>query len=110
MLTAFIVEDELLHSRTQFNTVLPDTLGIKKLNTYMLTDTNVIAFANIEMLGKKCSMKKPHMGGGAVGVYKMILKNKKKEFLNICKPIKELEDLAIPEKYYDDVDEQERLN
>jgi hypothetical protein len=93
-------------NRTQCQSVFIDTLKFKVLNTYSLADSNVIAFAQIEMLGLKCGIK-PRGPGGAIGIYKMILNNKEKQFSNMCYNMKDLEKIAIPEKFYEDRDEQE---
>ncbi len=125
-LTAFIPISayELKLKRFQLNSILPDTLPFKLLNTYILTDTNVIAFAQIEIIGQKCGQQTIKSGAGtAIGNYKMILKGQAKKFSNNCFikqdksltiiwnermwVIQDIEEFAFPEKYYTDWDEQE---
>lgn len=84
-LTAFIpiYAFDIKVNRAQLNTVLPDTLHFKLLNTYELTDTNIVALSQIEMLGEKCGQHN-RGAGQAIGNYKIIYNGKIKKFSNTC--------------------------
>ncbi len=82
--------------------ILPDTLRFVKLNTYDLTDTNLLAWATFENLGIKCGIK-PRGPGGAIGIYRMKLNQEVIEFSNKCRPMGDYRQLAIPEQYEDDL-------
>lgn len=111
ILTAFmpIKLYELAQKGIKLQNISPDTLVYDKLKSYKLADTNVVAFAKIEFLGTKCGMK-PRNAGGAIRTYKIIYMSAEKNFSNMCNPIKDIEDIAIPEKYWDDIDKQDEKN
>ncbi len=82
--------------------ILPDTLRFVKLNTYHLTDSNMLAWAAFENLGVNCGIR-PRGPGGAIGIYRMKLNQEVIEFSNKCRPMGDYRQLAIPEQYEEDL-------
>lgn len=95
-----------LHNRLQLNNNSLDTINFKLLNTYNLSDSNIIAFAQIEKLGQRCG-NQSRGSGEAIGIYKLKFKKRIKEFSNKCFSIKDLEKIAFPETYYEECDNME---
>lgn len=125
VLTAFIPISayDLKLKRRQLDSIQAETLNFKKLNSYVLTDTNIIALSLIEFHGTKCGVQS-RKAGQAIKKYKFLLNNDKKSFTNNCyittdkneiilfderiSDIGDIEELAYPEKYYDDCDAQDK--
>jgi hypothetical protein len=101
----FEIRQKGLHEKN----ILPDTLNFKKLNSYKLADTTVIAFSKFEYYGIQCGVR-PRTGGAAYRGYTLYFKNDKKVFSNMCRPVNDIEEVVIPEQYWDDVDKQDEKN
>ncbi len=95
----------LYELRVKFDTlrlpILPDTLVFSKMNSYSLSDSNMVAWAGLEHLGVKCGIR-PRGSGGAIGIYRMKLNGQIVEFSDKCYEVSELRDFAIPEQYFDE--------